>query len=148
MLLWAYFLMLILTRDLDFGQWFVMEQSCVQIWRRWDVRVICLKCPDPDWIWSFRRNGNLEIIVIWTILPYLLGSVSIGEHPTLLLSLFVFLELVCRLSLLTFRVILLFIFASLRSPIVSLTPLNKLNRFLRQDLGNYKLKVVNIQTFS
>ena len=148
MLLWAYFLMLILTRDLDFGQWFVMEQSCVQIWRRWDVRVICLKCPDPDWIWSFRRNGNLESIVIWRILPYLLGSVSIGEHPTLLLSLFVFLELVCRLSLLTFRVILLFIFASLRSPIVSLTPLNKLNRFLRQDLGNYKLNVVNIQTFS
>ena len=140
--------MLILTRDLDFGQWFVMEQSCVQIWRRWDVRVICLKCPDPDWIWSFRRNGNLEIIVIWTILPYLLGSVSIGEHPTLLLSLFVFLELVCRLSLLTFRVILLFIFASLRSPIVSLTPLNKLNRFVKQDLGNYKLNVVNIQTFS
>ena len=148
MLLWAYFLMLILTRDLDFGQWFVMEQSCVQIWRRWDVRIICLKCPDPDWIWSFRRNGNLESIVIWRILPYLLGSVSIGEHPTLLLSLFVFLELVCRLSLLTFRVILLFIFASLRSPIVSLTPLNKLNRFLRQDLGNYKLNVVNIQTFS
>ena len=148
MLLWAYFLMLILTRDLDFGQWFVMEQSCVQIWRRWDVRIICLKCPDPDWIWSFRRNGNLESIVIWRILPYLLGSVSIGEHPTLLLSLFVFLELVCRLSLLTFRVILLFIFASLRSPNVSLTPLNKLNRFLRQDLGNYKLKVVNIQTFS
>ena len=140
--------MLILTRDLDFGQWFVMEQSCVQIWRRWDVRVICSGCPDPDWIWSFRRNGNLEIIVIWTILPYLLGSVSIGEHPTLLLSLFVFLELVCRLSLLTFRVILLFIFASLRSPIVSLTPLNKFNRFVKQDLGNYKLKVVNIQTFS
>lgn len=148
MLLWAYFLMLILTRDLDFGQWFVMEQSCVQIWRRWDVRIICLKCPDPDWIWSFRRNGNLESIVIWRILPYLLGSVSIGEHPTLLLSLFVFLELVCRLSLLTFRVILLFIFASLRSPIVSLTPLNKLNRFVKQDLGNYKLNVVNIQTFS
>ena len=140
--------MLILTRDLDFGQWFVMEQSCVQIWRRWDIRVICSGCQDRDWIWSFRRNGNLEIIVIWTILPYLLGSVSIGEHPTLLLSLFVFLELVCRLSLLTFRVILLFIFASLRSPIVSLTPLNKLNRFLRQDLGNYKLNVVNIQTFS
>ena len=140
--------MLILTRDLDFGQWFVMEQSCVQIWRRWDVRIICLKCPDPDWIWSFRRNGNLESIVIWRILPYLLGSVSIGEHPTLLLSLFVFLELVCRLSLLTFRVILLFIFASLRSPIVSLTPLNKLNRFVKQDLGNYKLKVLNIQTFS
>ena len=148
MLLWAYFLMLILTRDLDFGQWFVMEQSCVQIWRRWDVRIICLKCPDPDWIWNFHRNENLESIAKWTIIPYLLGSVSIGEHPTLLLSLFVFLELVCRLSLLTFRVILLFIFASLRSPIVSLTPLNKLNRFLRQDLGNYKLNVVNIQTFS
>ena len=140
--------MLILTRDLDFGQWFVMEQSCVQIWRSWDVRVICSGCPDPDWIWSFRRNGSLESIMIWIILPYLLGSVSIGEHPTLLLSLFVFLELVCRLSLLTFRVILLFIFASLRSPIVSLTPLNKLNRFVKQDLGNYKLKVVNIQTFS
>ena len=148
MLLWAYFLMLILTRDLDFGQWFVMEQSCVQIWRRWDVRIICLKCPDPDWIWSFHRNENLESIAKWTIIPYLLGSVSIGEHPTLLLSLFVFLELVCRLSLLTFRVILLFIFASLRSPNVSLTPLNKLNRFVKQDLGNYKLKVLNIQTFS